>query len=68
MRFKVDGEYWLAVIMPCDLDWRGFHGSEKMVFLVLVLGLQPRIDKGGFRRIKNVTDGLDGSGLSLDRR
>ena len=39
MRFEMDGEYWLAVIMPCDLDWGGFHGSEKMAFLDLVLGL-----------------------------
>lgn len=51
MRFKMDGEDWLAVIMPCDLDWRGFHGSEKMALLVLVLGLQPMIDKGGIWKV-----------------
>ena len=39
MRFEMDGEYWLAVIMPCDLDWGGFHGSEEMAFLDLVLRL-----------------------------
>ena len=42
----MDGEYWLAVIVPCDLDWGGFHGSEKAAFPVLVLGLQPMIDEG----------------------
>ena len=35
----MDGEYWLAVIMPCDLDRGGFHGSEKKAFGDLVLGL-----------------------------
>ena len=26
----MDGEYWLAIIVPCDLDWGGFHGFENM--------------------------------------
>ena len=67
MRLEMDGKYWLAVIMPCDLDWGGFHGSGKMAFLILVLGLPPTNEEIAFWKVSNVTDGLDVSRLLLDR-
>lgn len=26
----MSGKYGFTVIMPCDLNWRGFHGSWRM--------------------------------------